>query len=198
MTRKDDFGAKTKRIMDLMHESQLVSTILSYGRSGHASEAMIEAAIVLTERNIATAKDLGDAAMEQTAARLKVGLAQVLVDGVASLRRSKPPGPEKTDVEEPLVKQRRALGHRVRQQIRCKGGVVDIYDLTTDELIECKAVGSSAALGEAAGQLQRYRISFPGAAIAIAVPQIEGEATWLAELLRDRGITIIEISRGAA
>jgi hypothetical protein len=90
-----------------------------------------------------------------------------------------------------------ALGHEIRRQHRCSGGIVDIFDLTAGELIECKARGSSAALGEAAGQLKRYARSFPGAVLSIAVPIIEPDAGWLADILRREGIGIIEVENSA-
>jgi hypothetical protein len=46
-----------------------------------------------------------------------------------------------------------SLGHQVRRQRRCAGSVIDIFDVTADELIECKLRVTSATLGEAAGQL---------------------------------------------
>ena len=33
---------------------------------------------------------------------------------------------------------REAMGHRVQRQKRCAGGVIDIFDLTSEEIIECK------------------------------------------------------------
>jgi hypothetical protein len=60
-------------------------------------------------------------------------------------------------------------------------------------LIECKLRGTSAALGEAAGQLKRYGRSFPGSRLTIAVLGIEPEADWLAGILRKEGIAIIEV-----
>jgi hypothetical protein len=92
-----------------------------------------------------------------------------------------------------LARSRLSLGHNIRRQHRCSGGIVDIFDLTADELIECKVRGSSAALGEAAGQLKRYAQSFPGTKLSIAVPSIETGAGWLAEALRREGFDIIEV-----
>jgi len=71
--------------------------------------------------------------------------------------------------------------------------MIDIFDITADELIECKLRGTSAALGEAAGQLRRYGRSFPGSQLTIAVFSLEPEADWLAEVLRKEGIAIIEV-----
>jgi len=72
-------------------------------------------------------------------------------------------------------------------------GALSIFWITADELIECKLRGTSAALGEATGQLKRYSRSFPGSSLTIAVLDIEPEARWLAEILRREGIDIIEV-----
>ncbi len=93
----------------------------------------------------------------------------------------------------PLAHARISMGHQVRRQRRCAGGIIDIFDITADELIECKLRGTSAALGEAAGQLKRYGRLFPGSRLTIAVLSIEPEADWLAEILRKEGIAIIEV-----
>lgn len=192
--KKDDIVARIRRLGDLESEAMLCATILNYARSGHATPLMIEQAIALVQKHIDYAAETNK--RDETAERLKAGLEEALAEGVASLRVKRGPGPEVTEVEEPIAKARIAAGHDIRRQHKCGGGIVDIYDLTADELIECKHQGTSAALGEAAGQLNRYRKSFPGAALTIAVVGIEPEAEWLADLLRAQGISIIELGRG--
>ena len=188
-----DFASKAKRLVDVMDETRLVMTILQFARSGHATDVMVEQAIALVDRQINVAKSGGDDAMLKPALDLKSGLEQALVDGVKSLRQLRGPGDEARLVEDPLARARMSLGHQVRRQRRCAGGIIDIFDITADELIECKLRGTSAALGEAAGQLKRYGRSFPGSSLTIAVLSVEPEADWLAEILRREGIAIIEV-----
>jgi hypothetical protein len=190
-----DFASKAKRLVDVLDETRLIMAILRFARSGHATEVMVEQAIALVDRQVIVAKGDGDEAMLQSALGLKSGLEQALIDGVKSLRVLREPGDEARKVEEPLVRARMALGHQVRRQRRCAGGIVDIFDITADELIECKLHGTSAALGEAAGQLRRYSRSFPGSRLTIAVFSIEPDGNWIAEVLRKEGIAIIEIQR---
>ena len=188
------FADKLKRFSDMMDETRLMMTILQFARSGHATDVMVEQAIALVDRQIVVIKsDGGDDSWLKPALNLKAGLEKALVDGVKSLRVVREPGDEARKVEEPLVRARMSLGHQVRRQHRCAGGVIDILDVTADELIECKLRGTSANLGEAAGQLKRYSRSFPGSRLTIAVLGIEPEADWLAELLRKEGIDIIEV-----
>ena len=188
-----DFADKLKRFSDMMDETRLVMTILQFARSGHATDVMVEQAIALVDRQVVVIKSEGDASLLKTALDLKSGLEKALVDGVKSLRRLREPGDEARKVELPLARARMSLGHQVRRQHRCSGGVIDILDVTADELIECKLRGTSAALGEAAGQLKRYGRSFPGSRLTIAVLGIDPEAGWLAEILRREGIDIIEV-----
>jgi hypothetical protein len=192
-----DFADKLKRFSDMMNEIRLVITILQFARSGHATDVMVEQAIALVDRHVVVAKSESDESLLKTALDLKSGLEKALVDGVKSLRQLREPGDEARKVEEPLARARMSLGHQVRRQRRCAGGVIDIFDVTADELIECKLRGTSAALGEAAGQLKRYGRSFPGSRLTIAVFGIEPEADWLAEILRREGIAIIEVGVSA-
>jgi hypothetical protein len=189
----EDFADKLKRFSDMMDETRLVMTILQFARSGHATDVMVEQAIALVDRQVVVVKSEGDESLLKTALDLKSGLETALVDGVKSLRRLREPGDEARKVEEPLARARMSLGHQVRRQRRCAGGVIDIFDVTADELIECKLRGTSAARGEAAGQLKRYGRSFPGSRLTIAVLGIEPEADWLAGILRKEGIAIIEV-----
>jgi hypothetical protein len=188
-----DFASKTKRLIDVIDETRLVMMILHFARSGHATDVMVEQAIAIVDRQVDVARTEGDDAMLKTALDLKSGLEQALIDGVKSLRVLREPGDEVRKVEEPLVRARMSLGHQVRRQRRCPGGIIDIFDITADELIECKLRGTSAALGEAAGQLKRYGRSFPGSSLTIAVLTVEPEAVWLAEILRREGIAVIEV-----
>jgi hypothetical protein len=188
-----DFIDKAKRLNDMLDESRLVMTILQFARSGHATDVMVEQAIALIDRQIVIMRSDGDESMLKPALNLKSGLEQALVEGVKSLRMVREPGDEARKVEEPLARARMSLGHQVKRQHRCAGGIIDIIDITADELIECKVRGTSASLGEAAGQLKRYGRSFPGSRLTIAVLGIEPEADWLAEILRREGIDIIEV-----
>jgi hypothetical protein len=189
----EDFAGKLKQFSDMMDETRLVMTILQFARSGHATDVMVEQAIALVDRQVVVAKSEGDESLLKMALDLKFGLEKALVSGVKSLRQLREPGDEARKVEEPLARARMSLCHQVRRQRRCAGGVIDIFDVTADELIECKLRGTSAPLGEAAGQLKRYGRSFPGSRLTIAVLGIEPEADWLAEILRREGITIIEV-----
>ncbi|WP_426413459.1 hypothetical protein [Bradyrhizobium ganzhouense] len=191
-----DLINKLKRVNDMTHEVRLITTILQFARSGHATDVMVEQAIALVDRQIVVAQNEGDESLLKAALDLKAGLEKALVDGVKTLREIRGPGDEARKVEEPLARARTSLGHQIRRQRRCAGGVIDIFDVTADELIECKLHGTSAALGEAAGQLKRYSRSFPGSRLTIAVLGIEPEANWLAEILRREGIDIIEIGSG--
>lgn len=167
----NDFAARAKLIVDVLDEMRLVQTILHYARS--------------------------DAGLLRAATDLKSSLEKALADGVKSLRVPREPGEEALKVEAPIARQRLEAGHQIRRQHRCFGGVVDLFDITADELIECKARGTSAALGEAAGQLKRYGRSFPGSRLTIAVISVEAEAAWLADVLRREGIEIIEVGDGS-
>lgn len=193
-----DFAGKVKRLVDVMDENRLVMMILQFARSGHATDVMVEQAIALVDRQVIVAKSEGDDAMLKAALDLKSGLEQALIDGVKSFRQLREPGDEARLVEEPLARARMSVGHQVRRQRRCAGGIVDIFDVTADELIECKLRGTSATLGEAAGQLKRYCRSFPGSRLTIAVLSIDPEAYWLADILRREGIAIIEIESASA
>lgn len=194
---KENFARKVKQLADVLDETRLVMTILSFARSGHATDLMVEQAIVLVNGHIAVARIEGDDGLLRTVLDLKAGLEKALKAGVKSLRETRGPSDEVLRVEVPLARARLALGHEIRRQHRCSGGIVDIFDLTADELIECKVLGSSAALGEAVGQLKRYAKSFPGAGLSIAVPAIEPDAGWLADILRREGIDIIEVENFA-
>jgi hypothetical protein len=188
-----DLLDKIKRFVDMTDETRLVRTILQFARSGHTTAVMIEQAIVLVDSHIAIARSEGDDDLLKSALDLKSGLEKALLNGVKSLRQVRRPGDETIKVEVPLARARIALGHQVRRQHRCAGGIIDIFDITADELIECKLRGTSAALGEAAGQLKRYGRSFPGSRLSIAVLDIAPEAEWLAEILRKEGIAIVEV-----
>ncbi|WP_338832197.1 hypothetical protein [Bradyrhizobium sp. 27S5] len=192
-----DLVDRVMRFSDVVHETRLVMTILQFARSGHATDVMVEQALALVDRHVTIAKSESDDNLLRSALDLKSGLEKALVNGVKSLRSVREPGDEVRKVEEPLARARISLGHQVRRQRRCAGGVIDILDVTADELIECKLRGTSAALGEAAGQLKRYGRSFPGSRLTIAVLGVEPEADWLAEILRREGITIIELGDGS-
>lgn len=190
-----DLRADIKRVMNILHESNLLLTILRYAQEGSCSPLMIEQAIELVDQHIAFAKEGNDRSGLATAEGLKAGLQEALKIGVQSLRWKKPPGPEITEVELPLFRYREALGHKVYRQRKCAGGVIDILDASANQLIECKHLGTSAALGAAAGQLIRYRPAFPDAEPCIAVLHIESEAQWLADVLRGQGIHFIEVEK---
>jgi hypothetical protein len=187
------FAEKVKQLADVMDETRLIMTILTFARSGHATDLMVEQAIALVDGHVAVARSEADDGLLKTALDLKAGLEEALKNGVKSLRETRGPSDEMLKVEMPLAQARRALGHDVRRQHRCSCGIVDIIDLTANELIECKIRGSSAALGEAAGQLRRYAKSFPGAGLTIAVPSIDPDANWLADVLGREGMVIIEV-----
>lgn len=174
----NDFAGKAKRIVDVLDEMRLIQTILHYARSGHATDVMVEQAIALVDRHIEIVKADGDASLLKAATDLKASLEKALADGVKSLRAPRGPGEEAIKVEAPLARQRLAAGHQI-------------------ELIEWKVRGTSAALGEAAGQLKRYARSFPGSRLTIAVVAIEDEAAWLADVLRREGIGILETGDGS-
>lgn len=193
MKSKKDIASEISQLSDIIDETNLIMVIARYAESGHATTAMIEQAIILADKHLNYARKTGDRSFQEPAERVKDRLQRALIEGVKSLKVRRGPGPEILRVEEPLARARAELGHQVRRQHKCAGGIIDIYDLTTDELIECKVTGDSASLGEAAGQLQRYRKSFPGASLTIAVMFIEDEARWLADLFRSQGIAIIEM-----
>lgn len=195
MSSKDPILAKMRDLVDIIDEIQFIQTILHYARRGRATNTIVEQAIVLVDRLIDYVKKNNETSWLQTAENLQAGLKEALAQpgGARSMKVPLPPGPEKTMVELPLVQKLALAGHNVRQQVRCDGGVVDIYDYTTDTLIECKFGGTSGSLGEAAGQLARYRGSFPGAKLTIAVYRLEYEARWLRDVLATKGITVIEV-----
>ncbi len=197
MSEKDNLVAQMKALVDLVDEITFVQTILHYARRGRATDVIVEQAIVLVDRTIDFIKQNNETSWLETAENLRAGLKEALAQpgGARAMKTPMPPGPEKTMVELPLVQKLALAGHTVRQQVRCDGGVVDIYDYTTDTLIECKFGGTSGSLGEAAGQLARYRGSFPGANLTIAVYRLEYEARWIRNVLNGQGITVIEVGR---
>lgn len=190
-----DIPSEIRRLGDINHELMLCTTILRYAQSGHATPLMIEQAIEIVDGVLTYARAAKDETWLTTGENLRANLCQALIDGVHTLRVVKGPGPEVTLVERPLAEARIARGHNIRRQHRCSTGIIDIYDLTADEIIECKHRGTNAALGEAGGQLRRYGRVFPGARLTIAVLSVDPAADWLAELLRRDGITIIEMGR---
>lgn len=190
---KDDILNRFREVSDLLDEAMLISTILAYARRGRATRTMVEQAILLVDRHIDCAVRTNDAAMKENAEQLKQGLEEALTLGLEILKAPPPIGPEVELVEGPLAAALLRAGHTIRRQRRCANGVIDIYDVTADELIECKATGTAGALAEAGSQLQRYRKSFPGAAMVIAVPFVSADAEWLSHLLRQQGISIIEV-----
>lgn len=193
MTDRDDKINEFKRVADMLDEQMLATTILHYARRGRCTTLMVEQAIVLVEHSLDYAKSIGDQNIAAPAERLIADLRQALIDGVEALRQKEGPGPEILYVEEPLARARIARGHKIKRQHRCATGIIDIYDLTADEIIECKHRGSASAIGQAAAQLQRYRRSFPGVALTIAVTRIEEDALWLVEVFTREGITFIEL-----
>ena len=157
---------------------------------------MIEQAIQLVEKHAEYAQTIEDLGMMSASRRVLDGLREALKSGVETLRSTRPHGPEVTHVEVPLVRARQCQGHSVKRQLRCSNGIIDIFDLTTDEIIECKHIGTGASLGEAASQLARYRRSFPGSKLVIAVLRVEASGEWLADILAREGIGIIELEAG--
>lgn len=103
---------------------------------------------------------------------------------------------ELTEVEEPLARQLLAGHHDIRRQVPCGGGRCDIFDETTSELIECKAVGDVTSIAAAIQQLNRYRPHFYDPTLAIAVPALLPEAEWLRPALDNLGIRVIEMEKG--
>lgn len=193
MTASDDIKVRLRRLADIVEEMSLCSVILRFAQSGHATELMVEQAIQIVDKVLQYCDDVNDPTFAASALSLKAGLERALKDGIETLRNPRGPGPESINVESPLAEALIARGHDIRRQHRCSVGIVDIYDLTADEIIECKHIGSGSALGEAAGQLRRYARAFPGSGLAIAVVSVEAEARWLADILRREGIRIIEV-----
>lgn len=187
---------EVRRVRELINESSEISGILGRAARGKATIDLIKHAIALIEKQIAYAKHINDGAWQANAERLRAGLSGALTLGIEVLRQPAPPSPELMLVEEPLARHLIQHGHVIRRQFSIKGGRIDIYDVTRDEIIECKVRGTGAALGEAASQLRRYRRFFPGSSLAIAVTLIEPEAEWLSALLQGTGIRIIEVERG--
>ena len=100
-------------------------------------------------------------------------------------------------VEAPLAAALIAAGRTILRQVRCPAGQIDIWDATNNRLFECKARGSSGSVADAASQLRRYAPHYPGAQLIIAVPRIEPEALWLADLLEANGFVFLEIEAGS-
>lgn len=103
---------------------------------------------------------------------------------------------EKQSVEDPLAAHLRTKGHDVRQQVKCRAGRIDIHDVTSGAIIECKAYGGCSDIVAAVNQLRRYLTVFNDAHPVVAVPYIYEEAEWLADLIRQSGIRIIEVEQG--
>lgn len=104
---------------------------------------------------------------------------------------------ELTHVERPLACALREAGHEIRRQVPAGcGGRADIFDFTTGEIIECKPRGDTASIVAAVKQLRRYRPHFFDPQLAVAVPKIEPDAAWLADMLRKEGIRVIEVDVG--
>lgn len=184
------------RVSHLTMEAALLQQILRRVRAGSASPSMIEEAIRMAGRQMDYAAEIKDQRWRAASLHLKTELENGLRFGLEKLRAPALTPPEKLLVENPLVEALESAHHKIRRQFRCLGGIVDVYDLTADEIIECKLRGNNSGLADAAAQLQRYKQSFPGSRLAIAVLTIEVEADWLATLLRGAGIRIIEIERG--
>ncbi|MCD9825252.1 hypothetical protein [Bradyrhizobium japonicum] len=192
---KEELLKDIRRILDVVHETRLVATILSYGRVGCASTGMVEGTLDMVKHHLDYARAANDAGLAESCEKLKAGLEEALAAGIETMRSKLGPTDETVKVEIPLATAREAMGHRIRRQMRCAGGVIDFFDLTADEIIECKLIGTGASLGQAAGQLRRYSKSFPGTALSIAVRYIEPDAEWLAGILRGQGLTIIELDQ---
>ncbi|OFX03907.1 MAG: hypothetical protein A3E78_07440 [Alphaproteobacteria bacterium RIFCSPHIGHO2_12_FULL_63_12] len=113
---------------------------------------------------------------------------------LANRRHSR--SPERDRVENPVAEHLRSKGRKVRQQVSCAGGRIDIYDITAKLVIECKASGSAEDIAAAVTQLRRYAGSYPDCSLVVAVPFIDPDALWLATAIRVIGIHLIEIEKG--
>lgn len=96
-------------------------------------------------------------------------------------------------VEKPLFERLVRAGHRVERQVICSAGRIDILDITANEIIECKATGTVTDLATAVNQLKRYAPHYSGAILSVAVPFVDADAIWLAEMLARGGINVIEV-----
>jgi hypothetical protein len=103
---------------------------------------------------------------------------------------------EREQVEKPLAEHRGRLGHLVERQVICGAGRIDILDVTANEIIECKASGSGSDIVAAVNQLRRYAQHYSNARLTVAVPYVEEDGIWLAELIEHIGIAVIEVDRG--
>lgn len=124
-----------------------------------------------------------------------------LTDDYLSALAVSPCSPGRSDaefrlVEEPLARQLIEGRHEIRRQVCVDGGRIDIFDETTSELIECKAVGDSVSIAAAVEQLRRYKPDFCSPQLAIAIPRLLPSAEWLRPALEDLEIRLIEMERG--
>lgn len=100
---------------------------------------------------------------------------------------------ERQRVELPLAEQLISDGHKIKRQVKCTLGRIDILDYTTKEIIECKKIGTERDLFDAARQLRDYRFDFPDYGLVIAVTYVEDEAEWFASALRKVGFKILRL-----
>lgn len=189
-----DMVAELKRVAELAKDAQHLQGLLRKILSGAASGAMAQQALEMAERQIAYAVETNNAGWLKCATSLRDELTARLKEGLQRRSRGSSPTAEFTEVEEPLAFILRREGHEVRQQKRCPAGQPDIFDVTSNHLIECKLRGDGASLGEAFCQLKRYAPHFPGARLSIAVLIVDPDAEPIATIIECAGVKIIELT----
>lgn len=117
------------------------------------------------------------------------------IEEASRRKRSSTAQDERDQVEQPLASHLQFLGHVIKRQVKCSGGRIDILDVTANEIIECKLSGSASSLTAAVLQVRGYGVQFPSASLAIAVPVVEPDAVWLADVLPQTGVRVIEVSK---
>jgi hypothetical protein len=96
---------------------------------------------------------------------------------------------DEKSLEVRIVRYLKAMGHRVRQQVRCRAGIADI--VTDDAVIEVEYYLSRAKLFEAVGQVLMYRNVINSSARAVIIAEaIDRYAP--VDVARELGVEIIQ------
>jgi hypothetical protein len=129
------------------------------------------------------------------AARINAAWAKVHTVDSRRSKRERREGDESKLVEIPLASFLREIGYQIKRQVSCCAGRIDILNITTKELIECKAKGNGRSLYDAAFQLKHYQTFYPDHRLVIAVPSIKPDYEWFAEALRSARFCILEVEK---
>jgi hypothetical protein len=191
-------GFSRKKLLgcrDVYKETKVFVDLANKLSRGDATMEMLRNAVAMADKQILFWRRLGDHVMVASTEKVRDDFAERLRSGDLSATPRKADNDELILVEMPIFEARTRRGHEVRRQVQCKAGRADIFDVTAHELIECKMRGSVKLIAEAAGQLKKYEPCFDRPELTIAVPEIEPEAAWVADLLRSVGFTFLQVKK---